>query len=291
VAGIRRQRDLEIPDVITQDAWDAQLLRAFLSTGLAFNAVANKHLRATWKQLKKDIKIPCRATLRRRLDKYYESVKKAIKTRIPKSTKVSLAIDSWTSPNHLAFLAIIGYFITPDWELKEVMLGFENLPEGHTGKEQAEVVHQCLERYGLQRQLGAVTSDNATVNETVNAEVAKLLQVEGVAWDPVQNKIGCLAHTVQLILGVFIDSLKLKATNESVPTSLKKGKIAKVVGMPPGFKKIIEKVCWLWRPSCGALRDRWNYHWLTSILGAPTGNCNPCEPAEERILSEASGRT
>jgi hypothetical protein len=49
-------------------------------------------------------------------------------------------------------------------------------------------------------------------------------------------------HTVQLILGVFIDSLKLKATNETVPTSLRKGKIAKVVGMPPGFKKIIEKV-------------------------------------------------
>jgi hypothetical protein len=291
VAGIRRQRDLEIPDVITQDAWDAQLLRAFLSTGLAFNAVTNKHLRATWKQLKKDLKIPCPATLRRRLDKYYESVKKVIKTRIPKSTKVSLAIDSWTSPNHLAFLAIIGYFITPDWQLKEVMLGFENLAEGHTGKEQAQIVHQCLERYKLHSRLGAVTSDNATVNETVNAELAKLLQEEGVAWDPVQNKIGCLAHTVQLILGVFIDSLKLKATNESVPTSLKKGKIAKVVDMPPGFKKIIEKVCSLWRTNSAALHHRWNYHWLTSILGATTGDRNPCKPAEKRILSQAPGGT
>jgi hypothetical protein len=195
--------------------------------------------------LKKNISIPAPSTLRRRLDAYYESVKKAIKARIPKLTRVSVAIDSWTSPNHLAFLAIIGYFITPDWELKEMMIGFENLPEGHTGKEQAEVVHQCLARYGLQNQLGAVTSDNATVNETVNAELAKLLQEEGIAWDPVQNKIGCLAHTVQLILGVFIDSLRLKATNESVPTSLKKGKIAKVVAMSPGFRKIIEKVCQL----------------------------------------------
>jgi hypothetical protein len=208
--------------------------------------------------LKKDLKIPCPATLRRRLDVYYDSVKKEIKKRIPKSTKVSLAIDSWTSPNHLAFLAIIGYFITPDWEYKEVMLGFENLPEGHTGKEQAQVVMDCLRRYGLEGQLGAITSDNATVNETVNVELSKLLQNDGVAWDPVQNKIGCLAHTVQLILGVFIDSLKLKATNESIPTSLKKGKIAKVVTMPPGFKKIIEKVSRT-IPLCDHLNYRLNY--------------------------------
>ena len=122
------------------------------------------------------------------------------------------------------------------------MLGFENLPEGHTGKEQAQVVYDCLNRYGLVDQLGAVTSDNATVNEAVNAELSKLLLKDEIPWDPVQNKIGCLAHTVQLILGVFIDSLKLKASNDTVPRSLRKGKISKVVAMAPGFKKVIEKV-------------------------------------------------
>jgi hypothetical protein len=192
--------------------------------------------------LKKSLEIPCPTTLRRRLDVYYNSVKTEIKKRIPKSSKVSLTIDSWTSPNHLAFLAIIGYFITPDWEYKEIMLGFENLPEGHTGKEQAQVVYDCLNKYSLVDQLGAITSDNATVNETVNAELSKLLLKDAIMWDPIQNKIGCLAHTVQLILGVFIDSLKLKASNDTVPTSLKKGKISKVVAMAPGFKKIIEKV-------------------------------------------------
>ena len=246
VAGITRQQDLEIKAVINQDEWDMQLLRAFLSCGISFHAVTNVHLRATWKMLKKDLNIPCPSTLRWHLDVYYNSVKREIKNRIPKSTKVSLAIDSWTSPNHLAFLAIIGYFITPDWEYKEIMLGFENLPEGHTGKEQAQVVYDCLNRYGLVDQLGAVTSDNATVNEAVNAELSKLLLEDEIPWDPVQNKIGCLAHTVQLILGVFIDSLKLKASNDTVPRSLRKGKISKVVAMAPGFKKVIEKVT----PAC-----------------------------------------
>ena len=175
MAGVRKQRDLVISEITTQDEWDAQLLRAFLSTDISFNAVTNVHLRATWKMLKKDLSIPCPTTLRRRLDTYYESVRKEIKSRILKGTKISIAIDSWTSPNHLAFLAVMGYFITSDWELKEIMLGFDNLPEGHTGKEQAEVVHNCLKRYGITGQLGAITSDNATVNEAINAEYAKLL--------------------------------------------------------------------------------------------------------------------
>ena len=114
MAGVCRQRDLEIHDYTTQNEWDAQLLRAFLSVGISFNAVSNIHLRATWKMLKKDIDIPSSNTLRRRLDKYYESVQREIKFGIPKATQVSLAIDTWMSPNHLTFIAIIGYLITPD---------------------------------------------------------------------------------------------------------------------------------------------------------------------------------
>ena len=87
-----------------------------------------------------------------------------------------------------------------------------------------------------------MTSDNVTGNETVNAELPQLMLEDEIQWEPVQYKIGCLAHTVQLILGVFIDSLKLKASNDTVPRSLRKGKISKVVAMAPGFKKVIEKV-------------------------------------------------
>jgi hypothetical protein len=94
-----------------------------------------------------------------------------------------------------------------------------------------------------QNRLGAITSDNASVNDALNAELSKLLYSSGaIHWDPIQNKIACLAHTIQLILGVFIDALRLSATNDTVPAALKKGKISKVAAMPAGFKKIIEKV-------------------------------------------------
>lgn len=234
--------------------------------------------------LKRELLLPCPTTLRRRLDLYYESVKKEIKQRVPKGTKIALAIDTWTSPNHLAFMAIMGFFISPMWELKEVMLGFDQLPDAHTGKEQAEVVLACLQRFNLEHRLGAIMSDNATVNESVNAELAKLLDSQGMKWDPIQNKIGCLAHTVQLILGVFIDSLRLKATNETVPTSLKRGKIAKVVDMSPGFKKIIAKVC-------DVLRVRIVDIIVDMTLNVGEANGHRCfgEPSAVQLFPEAAG--
>ena len=103
------QKDLEISAFTSQEDWDLQLLRAFLSVGIPFNAVTNVHLRATWRMLKSHFNPPAPSMLRRRLDIYYNAVHKQIKQRIPRSAKVLLAVDSWTLPNHLAFLAIIGY--------------------------------------------------------------------------------------------------------------------------------------------------------------------------------------
>lgn len=144
-----KQRDLQIPEVVSQNEWDAQLVRAFLSAGISFNAASNPHLRATWLMLKRNLMVPSPSTIRRRLDELYKSTVKTIKSQLPRNGKISLCLDSWTSPNHLAFLSIIGYFVTKDWELKELLLGFEDLPEGHSGQEQAEIVLACLQRYKI----------------------------------------------------------------------------------------------------------------------------------------------
>lgn len=91
-------------------------------------------------------------------------------------------------------------------------------------------------------------------------------------WDPIQNKIGCLAHTMQLILGMFIDALKVDASNDSVLVTLKKGKIAKVVAMSPGFKKVIEKVSFHRKNR----RNGINY-----MLGATNGCGRTCKSSEK----------
>jgi hypothetical protein len=53
---------------------------------------------------------------------------------LPEGSKLSIALDCWTSPFHQAFIAIIGYFLDLEWNYREVLLGFEPLYGPHTGK-------------------------------------------------------------------------------------------------------------------------------------------------------------
>ena len=65
-------------------------------------------------------------------------------------TKVSLALDAWSSPNHLAFLAMMAYYINTSWEYKEILLAFEPLEGYHSGKNLAAVVMNILKEYELE---------------------------------------------------------------------------------------------------------------------------------------------
>jgi hypothetical protein len=291
VAGKLKQRDL-IEQDFTQDAWDVQLLRGFIATNLPFNSLTNLHLRATWSMLKPSISIPAPSTMRRRLETYYGNTIGQIKVLLPQTarvsrfpacayhcralsgTQISLAVDEWSSPNHLAFIAVMGYFITDDWEYKEMLLGFEHLPETHTAVDEAKVVFNCIERYGIAGRLGAITSDNALVNAALNRELKKLIQEANPDWDPVENKVGCLAHTIQLMLGRFISELDMGATNDYMPKALKVDAISKVASMPAGFKKAMEKVCAATNPATNPVS-------IVLISGFPTGPtagyCSLCQ--------------
>jgi len=51
-----------------------------------------------------------------------------------------------------------------------------------------------------------------------------------------------MAHVVQLILGSFMDHLKIKSKGEKVPPAFKETYVEKVASMEAGFFKTVEKV-------------------------------------------------
>ena len=66
-------------------------------------------------------------------------------------TKVSIALDAWSSPNHLTFLAMTAYYINTSWEYKEILLAFEPLEGCHSGKNLAAVVMDVLKEFELEK--------------------------------------------------------------------------------------------------------------------------------------------
>jgi hypothetical protein len=58
-------------------------------------------------------------------------------------------VDAWTSPNRIAFLAVVASFITDNWTFHEVLLDFKEMNGAHSGANMAENVFGTLEEFDL----------------------------------------------------------------------------------------------------------------------------------------------
>jgi len=57
----------------------------------------------------------------------YSLTMDAIKKQLPSHNEVSLALDGWTSPNKVAILSVISYYLDRNWALREIQLAFNEV--------------------------------------------------------------------------------------------------------------------------------------------------------------------
>jgi len=105
----RRITDLATPAGFNQHDFEEYFLKAFLATNLAFNGSNNLAFRRVFKYIRPGVEIPSPTTLTWPLKRLGKSTVDDIRTCLPAAGKISLAADTWTSPNKLAFLAIVAY--------------------------------------------------------------------------------------------------------------------------------------------------------------------------------------
>jgi hypothetical protein len=214
-----------------------------LATNMGFNAANNVAFRKAFRYLRRDVRIPSPGSLRIRLLNRCQETEENIMANIPPNAKVSIAVDAWTSPNKLAFLGVVMYYITDTWELKEVLIGFEEIHGSHTGANMAGIIERILRRYKIEDWLLGFTTDSASNNKTLSKTLAEALGMLSIDWEPEKYHIPCMAHVVQLILGAFMKELKIKVKEEKMPSGFKDTYIDKIRNMDRGFYKTVEKVC------------------------------------------------
>jgi hypothetical protein len=118
-------------------------------------------------------------------------------------SKVSLALDCWTSSNNCAFIgmcsahfhpfyhyrshlcatrrlklivAITGHWIDRDFHLHEALLTFKELTGSHTGENLASVIFDTLDGYNIAEKLHCITTDNASNNTKAMETLSIMLQ-------------------------------------------------------------------------------------------------------------------
>lgn len=162
--------------------------------------------------------VPSAKTIRRRLQSTVKERQQNILKGLPDGAKLSIALDCWTSPFQQAFLAITGYFLDKDWEYREILLGFEPLHGTHSGANLSTVLFDLFQQHKITERVLAITTDNASNNQTLMSSIHESVQSLGVAENATIVRTPCIAHVIQLSLNQLLGKMKAIPKNETTDT-------------------------------------------------------------------------
>ena len=173
-----------------------------------------------------NILVPSCCKIRDHIKKFAQKSHLQILAMIPHDEKISIAADCWISPINKAFLAVICYFFTEDFDYKEALLRFEPLHGTHHTRYLADTVIKVLKCCDLEAKILAATTDNASNNNEITEQYNDSLQNEmndeqsfcSCAFDPEilhltesATHIPCLVHVIQLSVHALLNSVKVTA--------------------------------------------------------------------------------
>lgn len=126
-------------------------------------------------------------------------------------SRIHITTDTWHSPASTEFQAINAHFVDGHGRLRKALLNLVELGSGHSGEAVAEHVIHTLEFYGVKDRLGFLTGDNHGANDTLCRAIARNLG----DWNPVDNRLRCLGHIINLAVQAFLFAKSEEAVAEA----------------------------------------------------------------------------
>ncbi|KAG7002521.1 putative AC9 transposase [Fusarium oxysporum f. sp. conglutinans] len=139
-----------------------------------------------------DLLLTSRDAAMRHITTTFDLYRSQLKAKLQASvSKIHLSTDLWTSPHRHGILA--------------ALLAMPECRYSHSGERQATLMAEAIEEYGIAKQIGYHTGDNATSNDTCLKHLSQMLQDKyGISFHPNQRRIRCIAHIINLSLQAFL---------------------------------------------------------------------------------------
>jgi hypothetical protein len=196
-------------------AFESELVRLVIDNNWSFRTVERPSFQRFLRFLRPETVLTSRYKFGLLFQNQFKAAEASLLQDLGKDTKLSIALDAWTASNHLAFLAVKGYYINNNWQLRETLLDFIPMRGRHTGVSMAREVLHVLKATDTTKKLLAITCDNAGNNSTLSRSIQTNLQQEAYNWSSKENTIPCLAHIINLVVQDIIYHLKLSASPDA----------------------------------------------------------------------------
>jgi hypothetical protein len=230
------------PTSFSTPVYEKELVRLVIDQGWSFWTVEKPSFRRFIQFLRPEAVIISRYKFGQLFYKQYTEATAILLSDLEENTKISIALDAWTSNNHLSFLAIKGYYINNSWQLREKLLDFIPMRGKHTGASMAEEVIKVLGRTNTTNRLLGLTCDNASNNSVLSRSLEENLEKQNLTWSAKENTIPCLAHVIDLVVQDIIIHLKLSAAyDEQLGGTLQQHHIREIgtgISVPNSLRKV-----------------------------------------------------
>jgi hAT family C-terminal dimerisation region len=192
---------------------ERNLMRWVVEDHMAFDTIESTGFQRIFKDLAIPLPFRSRMTMSRRIDKEFESQRAQLINELSLTCQtIGLSLDIWTSKNFKAILGVIGHWLTADFQYQERVLEFTEMHSVHSGENMAQTVEEILEELGIRYKLLAITTDNASNNETLVSELFFNLSTvdnpEQLRFLGLDSFIRCAAHVLNLIVTDILSDLK-----------------------------------------------------------------------------------
>jgi hypothetical protein len=142
-------------------------------------------------------------TIRRWIIKEFEKQILLIKNELAQAkSQIHISFDLWTSPNSLAFCAVVAHFIDKDLRNRSILIGMPRIKGCHSGENVAEAVIEILLKMVPPIKLGYFCTDNATTNDKTIAIIMERLRPD--IQHPQKRRVRCLGHIINLAAKAFL---------------------------------------------------------------------------------------
>ena len=148
------------------------------------------------------------------MDRYREKDKRIAERLRKMGSKVSVALDCWTSHDNKAFMGITGHYVDDNWTSRSLVLACTPLAGRHTGENLCPAFVAKCEQFGLLHKLLCVTTDNASNLTRFLAHFAGVCQSKGITFNEKKQHVRCLAHVINLAVQILLRKLGTGALDD-----------------------------------------------------------------------------